>query len=249
MKPHGQQFSMVGCALLASMATAGIMAGAAVAGCSESAVATTGPTAPRAADSVRSTAIIHESCEPSGRRVVKTDVNGDGKTDITKVFEGSQELCRFSDLNRDGKPDLYQYFDSAGQLRRREADFDDNGVMNLIEIFEGGKLVRRELDTTNQGRIDTWDTFDPATGKIVKRERDATSDGRIDQWWTFEGDRVTIAMDRNGDGEPDPEATVTVGGAPPDPGVAPPPPTAAPTTAPSGPTLDQPDAGPKSKRR
>jgi len=161
-------------------------------------------------DGVRSTVIEHEACSESGK-VEAIDVNNDGKPDIKKVFDGATEKCRITDLNRDGHPDLFEYFDKSGQLRRREFDFDDNGVVNQIDTYEGGKLVRREIDTTNQGRIDTWDTFDPATGKLVKRERDTTGDGRIDQWWTYEGDHVTIAMDRNGDGLPDPDATVVLG--------------------------------------
>ncbi|MBX3214552.1 MAG: hypothetical protein KF850_21125 [Labilithrix sp.] len=164
-------------------------------------------------DGVRSQTIEHEACSESGHRVETVDVNNDGKPDIRRVFDGNTEICRISDLNRDGKPDLFEYFDKTGQLRRREADYDDNGIVNAIEIFENGKLVRAELDTTNLGRIDTWDTFDPSTGKRVKRERDATGDGRVDQWWTYNGDQVTIAMDKNGDGLPDPEAVITLNAA------------------------------------
>ncbi len=161
-------------------------------------------------EGVRSQAIEHEACEESGRRVETVDVNNDGKPDIKRVYDGDREVCRISDLNRDGKPDMYEYFDKNGVIRRREADYDDNGIINAIEIYENGKLVRAELDTTNQGRIDTWDTFDPNTGKRIKRERDATGDGRVDQWWTYEGDKVTIAMDKNGDGLPDPESVITL---------------------------------------
>lgn len=166
----------------------------------------------RLPEGVRSQAIEHESCSESGHKVETVDVNNDGKPDIRRVYDGTQEICRISDLNRDGKPDLFEYYDTTGQLRRREADYDDNGIVNAIELYENGKLVRAELDTTNQGRIDTWDTFDPTTGKRIKRERDATGDGRVDQWWTFDGEKVTIAMDKNGDGLPEPDATVTLGG-------------------------------------
>ena len=162
-------------------------------------------------EGVRSGVIEHEPCDESGNKVEMLDVNNDGKPDIKKVFKGGREICRITDLNHDGKPDMFEYFDQTGQLRRRESDYDDNGVVNSIEHFENGKLVRRELDTTNQGRIDTWDYFDPATGARIKRERDANGDGRIDQWWTYEGGQVTIAMDRNGDGRPDPDATITLG--------------------------------------
>jgi len=213
---------------------------------------------------VKSTSIDHEDCSTGGHRVEMIDVNNDGKPDIRRVFDGQVEICRITDLNRDGKADLYEYYDKTGMLRRREADYDDNGIINAIEYYENGKLVRRELDTTNQGRIDTWDYFDPNTGQRIKRERDSTGDGRLDQWWTYSGDKVTIAMDRNGDGQPDPESTIELGGssgAPSgtaaDAGVAsnadaasaPPPPPPPPSTSEPTPTSPTPDAGPKKPTR
>ena len=128
----------VGSALLASAAFAAI-------GCSNSqTAAAVGPNAKR------STAIEHEACDLKGK-VESIDVTGDGKPDIQKVYDGSREACRVTDLNHDGHPDLYEYFDKAGQLRRREYDFDDNGVVNQIDVFENGKLAQRQLDTKNPG--------------------------------------------------------------------------------------------------
>jgi hypothetical protein len=161
----------------------------------------------------RSETIAHEACDEGGNRVEKLDANGDGKADIKRIYDkGGHELCRIADLNHDGKPDMYEYYDPNGQLRRRESDYDDSGVVDMIEFYEGGKLVRKELDTTGQHRIDTWDFFDPASGKRTRRERDTTNDGRVDQWWTYDGDKVTIQMDKNGDGVPEPESTVVIGG-------------------------------------
>lgn len=196
---------------------------------------------------VRSEVIEHEACDESGNKVEVLDANNDGKPDIRRVYKNGKEVCRISDLNHDGKPDMFEYYDAQGQVRRREADYDDNGIVNAIEIYENGKLVRRDLDTTNQGRIDTWDYFDPATGARTKRERDANGDGRIDQWWTYETDKVSIAMDRNGDGQPDPDSVITLNAAGAvisgdggtatitDAGAAPPPP-----PAPTAPTLSMP---------
>jgi len=191
---------------LALLAGAGVSASAGCGGDGASGVANA-----KLPEGVRSEVIEHEACDESGNKVEMLDANNDGKPDIKKVTKGGREICRITDLNHDGKPDMWEYYDQTGQLRRREADYDDNGIVNSVEHFENGKLVRRELDTTNQGRLDTWDFFDPTTGARIKRERDATGDGKIDQWWTFDGDKVTIAMDRNGDGLPDPDATITLG--------------------------------------
>ena len=162
---------------------------------------------------VRSETIEHEACNEGGNRVETLDATGDGKPDIKRVYDGKtgKEICRITDLNHDNKPDMFEYYDANGTLRRREADFDDSGVVDMIEYYENGKLVRKELDTTGQHRIDTWDYYD-ASGKRIRRERDTTGDGRVDQWWTWEGDKVTIAMDKNGDGQPDPDQTIVIGG-------------------------------------
>jgi hypothetical protein len=167
-------------------------------------------------------ALEHEACDESGNRVEVLDTNGDGKADIRRIYNkaSGREACRIVDLNKDGKPDMFEYFDHEGVLRRRELCFDETGVVNAIEHYEGGKLTKREYDTSGQHRIDTWDYFEPdaaldaKTGRPrpSKRERDLTGDGRVDQWWTWEGDKVTIATDRSGDGKPDPESTIVLGG-------------------------------------
>jgi hypothetical protein len=170
----------------------------------------------------RSESIDHERCDVSGSHVEGLDTNGDGKPDIRRVYDGSKhEVCRVTDLNHDGKPDLYEYFDGSGTIRRREFCYDDTGVVNAVEHYEGGKLVQREYDTTGQHKLDTWDWFDPnapidgKTGRPAhptRRERDIRGDGVIDQWWTWSGDKVSIATDKNGDGKPDPESLIVLGG-------------------------------------
>lgn len=152
--------------------------------------------------------IEHEACSPQGHQTQAFDARGDGKPVVTKVFDGAHELCRITDINHDGKPDLFEYFDSSGAVRRRESDYDGNGTIDSVEMYEGGQLVKREYDTTGQHRVDTWDYYDKASGRRIRRERDTNNDGRVDQWWTWAGDKITIAIDRNGDGKPDPEATL-----------------------------------------
>jgi hypothetical protein len=188
------------------------LSAAAGAGCSSS-EKIAGAGGAKLPEGVRSEVIEHEPCDEGGRRVENLDANGDGKSDIKRVYDTKtgKEICRTTDLNHDGRPDMFEYYDPNGELRRREADYDDSGVVDTIEYYEHAKLVRRELDTTGQHRIDTWDYFDPATGKRVRRERDSTNDGRIDQWWVWIGDAVSISIDKNSDGKPDPESTVVIG--------------------------------------
>ncbi|HXX68879.1 MAG TPA: hypothetical protein VEK07_16955 [Polyangiaceae bacterium] len=178
------------------------------------------PTPKVAQASTRSEELEHERCGGDGERAETLDTNGDGKPDITKYYDGSgRELCRVVDLNGDGKPDLYEYFDAGGQIRRREFCYDDTGAVNVIELYDHGKLSQREYDISGRHRIDTWDWFDPGapvdakTGRPphpARRERDTKGDGHVDQWWTWEGDRLTIAVDRDGSGRPDPATALVL---------------------------------------
>lgn len=196
----------------APFAAALVVALAAVAGCggdpSKSGVANA-----KLPSGSRSAPVEHEACEERGSRAEEIDANNDGRPDIRRIYgKDGREVCRTTDLNRDGKPDMYEYYGADGKIRRREASYDDSGVVNAIEFFEGGRLVRRELDTTGRRTIDTWDFFDPNSGRRLKRERDSRGDGKVDQWWTWEdGGKVTIMIDKNGDGKADPESTVVMG--------------------------------------
>lgn len=181
----------------------------------------------------------HEDCREAGGKTDALDTNSDGKPDIRRYFDSAgHEVCRIADVNHDGKPDLYEYFDASGAVRRREYCYDDTGVVNAIEYYEGGKLVRRELNLSGRHRIDTWDWFNPSapvdakTGRPshpVRRERDTSGDGHVDQWWTWNGNQVSIAFDKNGDGNPDRSSAIAFGGdsgvgaGPPPPGSSPPP--------------------------
>ena len=197
-------------------------------------------------EGVHSETLDHEACNESGHRVETLDSNNDGKADIKRLYDTrtGKEVCRITDLDHDGKPDLYEYYDPNGVLRRREAGYDGSGIVDVIELYENGKLAKRELDTTGQHRVDTWDYFATASGKLTRRERDSTNDGRVDQWWTYDGEKVTIAMDKNGDGKPDPADTVTIGGS--DESAKAPPPPAMPDAGPPAPAVYVPagmDAG------
>lgn len=218
------------CASLGSVAPIGL-----VGGCGGEEASGVG--AAKLPEGVRSEAVEHEACGEAGHRVEVLDANGDGKADIKRVYDKGtgKEICRITDLNHDGKPDLYEYYDPSGTIRRREADYDDNGIVDSIDYYEAGKMVRREYDTTGQHRIDTWDYFDKDSGKRLRRERDTNNDGKVDQWWIWEGDKVTISTDKNGDGKPDPDTVIVLGGT--DAGLAPLPPSAPSVGPPPPPTL------------
>ncbi len=170
--------------------------------CSKS--AQLGPVAP-SQDGQPPTEIVHEECDIDAAGAIKTDVNNDGRADIVQVMQGSREVCRVLDLNFDGRVDNYLYFDEAGNLRRRESDFDRDGVIDEIGLYQNGRIVQKHRETNLDGKLDTWDTY--VNERLTERRRDTNADGKVDQWWTFPDpsrpDCPVIAVDETGNGKPD----------------------------------------------
>jgi len=164
-----------------------------------------GAASPGSGRNQKDTRIVHEDCDiDSGE---KLDANGDGKPDVWLVKSGGRVECRAVDLNFDGKIDAWTYFDSAGQVRRRERDYDRDGLVEEIAIYKGGVLVEEDRSTALADRLDTWQYYEG--GKLKRAERDSDADGVIDQWWEFKDDKCPlIHSDVDGDGRPDPGATI-----------------------------------------
>lgn len=169
--------------------------------CSQS--ATRGPNGPDTAQ--RNLQIVHEPCDVSGESASRIDANNDGRADIVHVTEQGRERCRAVDLNFDGSIDSYLYFDDAGKLRRRESDFDRDGVMDELALYKDGEIVEKHRETNLDNKLDTWDTY--VSGQLTARERDTNGDGRVDQWWSFpvpdKPECPVVMTDQDGDGRPD----------------------------------------------
>jgi hypothetical protein len=116
------------------------------------------------------------------------------------------------DFNFDGVVDAWVYLDEMGRLRRRENDFDRDGKADEVSLYAAGVLVEEQRVTTRAGKLDTWHYFN--AGKLARTERDSNGDDYIDQWWEYPAQRSAecplIHSDVDGDGQPDPGATVDV---------------------------------------
>lgn len=155
----------------------------------------------------RSTEIVHEECDIASSSAERLDANGDGRADITIVRDNGREVCRAVDLNFDGVIDTWSYFDQAGQLRRREFDFDRDGRIDEIAIFRAGIPVEKHRSASGLGKLDTWDFYE--NGVLARTERDSDGDGRVDQWWEYGRDGCPMMhSDANRDGRPDVGTTI-----------------------------------------
>jgi hypothetical protein len=160
----------------------------------------------------RDTRLDHEDCPVTQPGVVAEDINGDGRPDRRTLMVSSRPQCVTLDFNFDGITDAWVYLDERGAVRRRESDFDRDGSPDEVSIYKGGVLVEQQRVTARPGKLDTWHFF--SAGKLTRTERDANGDDYIDQWWEYPEPRGTecplIHSDVDGDGQPDPGATVDV---------------------------------------
>lgn len=197
----GQRRWLNGCLAVAAM---GLMACGA---------ASVGPKADgRRAVAARDTRIQHEDCPVTDGDALAEDVNGDGHPDRTTVKDGARAGCRGLDFNFDGAMDAWVYLDASGAIRRRESDYDRDGRVDEIALYRAGVLTEKHRATTLAGKLDTWHYY--SGGKVSRTERDSNGDDYVDQWWEYPAERTgdcpLIHSDVDGDGRPDPGATVDV---------------------------------------
>jgi hypothetical protein len=159
----------------------------------------------------RDTRLVHEECAVAAASTVSEDINGDGQPDRrTAAAPGGKPACRALDFNFDGVVDAWVYLDEVGRVRRRESDYDRDGSVDEVCLYRAGVLIEQQRATARAGKLDTWHYFE--AGKMARTERDSNGDDYIDQWWEYPEQRAPecplIHSDVDGDGRPDPGATV-----------------------------------------
>jgi hypothetical protein len=153
----------------------------------------------------RDVRVVHEDCNTGGGE--KLDANADGRADVFIVRSSGREVCRAVDLNLDGKIDVWSFNDSSGRLRRKEYDFDRDGVIDEIATYQAGVITSKQRATLLANRLDTWEYYQ--NGALARSERDSDSDAVVDQWWEYPRPGCPmIHTDANEDGRPDPGTTI-----------------------------------------
>jgi hypothetical protein len=180
-------------------------------GCAGGTPQAEGPSAPGEITH-RDITVTHQPCDVDSSSAEKINVGGDARPDIVIVRSGGHEVCRSVDMNFDGLVDSWISRDSRGAVTRRENDYDRDGRIDEIQIYQNGVLVEKERATTLVGRLDTWHFYQG--GKLARTERDSDGDTQIDQWREYpkpdQPECPLIHTDVDGDGHPDPGATVNV---------------------------------------
>jgi hypothetical protein len=161
----------------------------------------------------RDTRLVHEECAVAAASTLSEDINGDGQPDRrTAAGAEGKPSCRALDFNFDGVVDAWVYLDEVGRVRRRENDYDRDGKADEVNLYRAGVLVEQQRATARAGKLDTWHYFE--AGKMARTERDSNGDDYIDQWWEYPAQRAPecplIHSDVDGDGRPDPGATVDI---------------------------------------
>lgn len=164
----------------------------------------------KGADPTPAPAVDKSRCDASGKKVIDTDLNRDGKADVRKYLASIVEngakvdvlVCREADLNQDGKRDIWTYYDNNGNITLEEIDLDFDGKIDMTAYRQNGKVVREEYDTNFDGKVDMWKFYEG--GRIVRVERSSKRNGKVDVWEYYEGGRLDrIGYDTTGSGQVD----------------------------------------------
>ncbi|HET7854335.1 MAG TPA: VCBS repeat-containing protein [Candidatus Methylomirabilis sp.] len=109
------------------------------------------------------------------------------------VYEGGRLVRKERDVNGDGKPDILRYYNGTGRLTRQEEDSRLGGRVDTWTFYEGGRAVRKESDTDGDGKVDLWAFYDGSgdQDRLVRTEADTDHDGRRDRVTLYAKGEVT----------------------------------------------------------
>lgn len=140
-------------------------------------------------------------CHMDGARVVRIEVdeNDDGKIDRWQYYDRDQRIEKVGSSTRmDGKEDTWAYHALDGTVTRVDSSLHQAGKVSRIEYFEKSALTWAEEDTDGDGRMDKWETYEAA--KLTAVALDTAHRGVPDK-------RIVYDADSNGRVEVDFQGT------------------------------------------
>lgn len=139
---------------------------------------------------------------PDGAIIRRYDIDGNGKPNIWRVYQGDVQVRVDLDLNGDGKADTRRFLEPNGDLKKEEADLDFDGRIDIVATFEAGRKVQEAAFLQHRAVPDVLRLF--VDGKIAEKRRDIDGDGIYDVFEYYEAGRlVRLGRDTTGDGQPD----------------------------------------------
>lgn len=140
------------------------------------------------AKNLRVPTVDKELCDPSGKKVVTSDLNQDNKPDVWKLYAT-----------------IVEDNTNVEVMTCKQADFDHDGRKDYVATYlRTGEMVAEEFDFGFDGKFDAREHYDKKVAKVNLVERDSDHDKRTDIWEKYrDGQIAAVHRDRNGDGKPD----------------------------------------------
>lgn len=147
-----------------------------------------------------------------GLRMVYSDIDDDGRPDVIKYFQETEDpetgehtrtLVKTElDLTGDGRINMRRTYDETGDLSLEEMDGDLDGRMDHTVYWENGVILRTETDTDHDGYLDEFREYRDGYLSLVRRDSD--HDGEVDTWSYYDQEGLArVGVDTDGDGEAD----------------------------------------------
>lgn len=105
------------------------------------------------------------------------DLNGDGVTETTSLYEDGQLARRRTDSDGDGQADTWSFY-RGDELLRTEIDKNGDGFRDEITVYSHGKVEREEVDRNGDGRPDAVSLY--RDGQLDEKREDLDFDGTPD---------------------------------------------------------------------
>jgi hypothetical protein len=140
----------------------------------------------------------------------RASVDPDGFRSVT---EGGRLVRKERDVNGDGKPDILRYYNGTGRLTRQEEDSRLSGRLDTWTFYEEGGAIRKESDTDGDGKVDLWAVYDGREDQdhLVRTEADTNRDGHRDRV-TLYAKGVVVEEQHHSPGQDPARAVITYAG-------------------------------------